>query len=438
MKIILIAPVHRKQNFKRYFQIVPLNLMMIASLTPKDCEVEVLDENIDTIDYDSPVDLVGIGANTSEINRAYQICSEFRKRGVPVVIGGIHASALPDEAAQHADCVVIGEAEGLWEKVVVDFRKGTLAQFYQHQSFPDISKLPQPDREVLNSKRYLTKNVLQLSRGCPYHCIFCSATEFFGNTYRVRNEDQVIKEIERLDGDFMIFVDDNIFGDPGYAARLLQKMIPLKKKWVSQCTLRLADNSKLLNLAAKSGCMGMLIGVESISKDSLKASGKSIKFDRYKQMIQRILDSGIGVDGSFVFGFDNEDTSIFERTLEFIVKIKLPAATFSILTPYPGTQLMEKLEKEGRIIDRNWQHYRGTRAVFRPAKMTADQLEQGRAWIKQEFYSYLNIYKRVGFSGDYRLYLWLYNLLKRSGTTKGRRKKADNPHGCTIYQGLFA
>lgn len=428
MKIYLIAPVIRKQNLKRYFQIAPLNLMMIASLTPKDCDVEVLDENIDTIDFDAPVDLVGITANTSEITRAYQICDEYKKRGISVVIGGIHASTLPDEAARHADSVVIGEAEGLWEKVIEDFRKGTLAKFYRHRSFPDISRLPQPNRKVLRNKRYLTKNVFQISRGCPYHCIFCSVATFFGHSYRVRNEDKVIQEIERMDGDFIVFVDDNIFGKPGYAVRLLKKMIPLKKKWVSQCTLHLADNKKLLDLAAKSGCIGMLIGLESISKDSLKASGKPNKFDKYKEMIQRILDSGIGIDGSFVFGFDNEDTSIFERTLEFIVKIKLPAATFSILTPYPGTRLMEKLEQEGRIIHKNWDYYRGTHAVFRPARMTTNQLEQGRAWIKQEFYSYLNISKRVGFSGKHVFYQWLYNLLKRGGTTKGRRKKFHNPH----------
>lgn len=428
MKINLIAPVHRKQNFKRYFQIAPLNLMMIASITPRDINVEILDENIDTIDYDSPVDLVGIGTNTSEINRAYEICDEFRKRGIAVVIGGIHASALPDEAGEHADSVVIGEAEGLWEKVINDFRKGTLAKFYKHETFPDISRLPLPDRAVLKNKRYLTRNVFQLSRGCPFRCVFCSVTEFFGNTFRVRNEDQVIEEIERMDGKFLIFVDDNIFGDPGYAARLLEKMIPLKKKWVSQCTLHLADNSRLLNLATKSGCMGMLIGLESISRDSLRASGKPINFNKYKAMIERIMDSGIGIDGSFIFGFDNEDTSIFERTLEFIVKIKLPAATFSILTPYPGTKLKEKLEEEGRIIDRNWEHYNGTHSVFKPAKMTPDQLEEGRTWIKQEFYSYMNIFKRVGLFGDHLIYQWLYNLLKKGGTSKVKQKTASNPH----------
>jgi radical SAM superfamily enzyme YgiQ (UPF0313 family) len=428
MKIRLIVPVIRKQNFKRYFQLAPLNLMVIASLTPKDCEVEILDENIDVIDFDSPVDLVGVSGNTSEINRAYQICDEFRKRGVSVILGGIHASSLPDEAAQHADSVVIGEAEGLWQKVIEDFRKGTLVKFYRHGSFPDISNLPQPDRTVLKNKRYLTKNVFQISRGCPYHCIFCSVAALFGNSFRVRSEDKVIQEIERMDGDFIVFVDDNIFGNPSYAIRLLQKMIPLKKKWVSQCTLQLADNGKMLELAAKSGCIGMLIGLESINKLSLITSGKPYKFDRYKEMIQRILDKGIGIDGSFVFGFDNEDTSIFEKTLEFIIKIKLPAATFSILTPYPGTRLMKKLDKEGRIIHKNWDYYRGTHAVFRPTGMTADQLEQGRRWIAQEFYSYLNISKRVGFFGDHVFYRWLYNLLKRGGTTKTRRTKSINPH----------
>lgn len=427
MKIVLIAPVHRKQNFKRYFQIAPLNLMMIASLTPTDVEVEILDENIDIIDFERPVDLVGIGANTSEINRAYEICEKFKKRGAAVVIGGLHASALPEEAAEHADSVVIGEAEGLWERILNDFSKGTLAKFYKHETLPDISKLPMPDRSMLRGKRYLTKNVYQLSRGCPYQCIFCSVTKFFGNKFRVRNDDLVIKELASMNGDFLIFVDDNIFGDNKYATRLLKKMIPLKKKWVSQCTLHLADNSELLNLAAKSGCIGMFIGLESISKHSLRASGKPIKFERYKEMTQRILDSGIGIDGSFVFGFDNEDASIFERTLEFTVNIKLPAATFSILTPYPGTMLMKKLEKEERIISKNWEHYSGTKAVFKPAKMTPEQLEEGRAWIKQEFYSYANIFKRVGFSSEDLIKRWLYNLLKKGGTSKVKGKKAFNP-----------
>jgi radical SAM superfamily enzyme YgiQ (UPF0313 family) len=428
MKILLVAPVHRKQNFKRYFQVAPLNLMMIAALCDTDCDVSVVDENIDIIDYDRPVDLVGIGSNTSEIKRAYEIADTFRKRGVKVVMGGIHVSALPQEAARHADSVVIGEAEGLWEQVLRDFRNQALSKFYRHRHLPDISGLPAPDRIVLNKKRYLTKNVLQITRGCPHHCIFCSVTRFFGNTYRVRSQNQVIREIDSMNGNFLIFLDDNIFGDPDYAAGLMEKLIPLKKKWVSQCTLRLANNKKLMDLAAKSGCMGMFIGLESVSSDSLKASGKPIQFDRYREMIQRILDSGIAIDGSFVFGFDNEDVSIFEKTLDFILKIKLPAATFSVLTPYPGTKLMEKLDQEGRIIDRNWEHYSGTHAVFKPAKMTPERLEQGRAWIKQEFYAYANIHKRIDFSGQHALYQWLYNLLKRGGTTNAKLKKATNPN----------
>jgi radical SAM superfamily enzyme YgiQ (UPF0313 family) len=428
MKVLLIVPVHRKQNFKRYFQPAPLNLMVIASLTPPDVEVEIVDENIETVDYDHPADLVGIGSNTSEIIRAYEICDRFRKQGKKVVLGGIHASALPEEAQQHADSVVIGEAEGLWERLLKDFCNGRLARIYRRETLPDIKKLSLPNREILKGKRYLTRNVCQLSRGCPYQCTFCSVTQFFGNKFRLRDENEVLKEIEAMDGRFLIFLDDNIFGDPQFAARLLEKMIPLKKRWVSQCTLRLANNKKLLKLAAKSGCMGMLVGLESVNKDSLKASGKPIKFDRYTEMIQRIMDSGIHIDGSFVFGFDNEDASIFEKTLEFVFKIRLSAATFSILTPFPGTRLMDKLERENRIVDRNWQHYNGTHVVFKPARMTPDALRAGRAWAKQEFYSFKNIYKRVGFKTANVHYLWLYNLLKQGGTTKGRRKRMANPY----------
>lgn len=428
MKVLLVVPVHRKQNFKRYFQPAPLNLMVIAALTPPDIEVEIVDENIETIDYDKPVDLVGIGAGTSEIVRAYRIGDNFRKRGVKVVLGGIHASALPQEALNHADSVVIGEAEGLWQRLLEDFRRHRLAKIYRHATLPDISRLILPSREAVKGKRYLTRNVCQLSRGCPYQCSFCSVAQFFGNKFRLRDENEVLREIESLDGRFLIFLDDNIFGDPRYASQLLEKMIPLKKKWVSQCTLRLADNQKLLNLAAKSGCMGMLVGLESISRDSLKASGKPLQFHRITDMIKRILDHGIHIDGSFIFGFDNEDASIFEKTLEFVVKIRLSAATFSILTPFPGTKLKEKLERQNRIIDRNWEHYNGTHVVFKPAKMSTGALAEGRAWVKQEFYSFRNIYKRVGLTTTNVHYLWLYNLLKQGGTTRGRQRRYHNPN----------
>jgi radical SAM superfamily enzyme YgiQ (UPF0313 family) len=427
MKVLLVVPVHRKQNFKRYFQPAPLNLMVIAALTPPDIEVEIVDENIEAVNYEKPVDLVGIGSSTSEIVRAYEICDNFRKRGIKVVLGGIHASALPQEALQHADSVVVGEAEGLWKRLLADFRRHRLAKVYRHETLPDITRLALPNREIVKGKRYLTRNVCQLSRGCPYQCTFCSVTQFFGNKFRLRNENEVLREIESLDGRFLIFLDDNIFGDPQFASRLLEKMIPLRKKWVSQCTLRLANNEKLLKLAVRSGCMGMLVGLESISRDSLKASGKPIKFDRYAEMIKRIIDHGIHIDGSFVFGFDNEDVSIFEKTLEFVINIRLSAATFSILTPFPGTKLNEKLEHDNRIIDRNWEHYNGTHVVFQPAKMSPQALAEGRAWVKQEFYSFKNIYKRVGLTTTNVHYLWLYNLLKQGGTTSGRRKRYHNP-----------
>jgi radical SAM superfamily enzyme YgiQ (UPF0313 family) len=402
--------------------------MTVAALTSPGVDVKILDETVETLHFDTPADLVGIGSNTSEIVRAYEICDEFKRRGKTVVMGGIHVSALPEEALTHADSIVIGEAEDLWEQLLHDFRRGRLKKIYQHQTLPDLKNVPIPNRQILKGKKYLTKNVCQVSRGCPYRCIFCSVTELYGNKFRVRDVNRVITEIETMKGRFLMFLDDNIFGDPVYAAKLMQRMIPLRKKWVSQCTLGLADNQKLLDLAVKSGCIGMLVGLESVNKESLKASGKPIKFNQYADRIRRIIDSGIHIDGSFVLGFDNEDVSIFEKTLEFILKIKLSAATFSILTPYPGTSLLRSLEREKRIIDRNWEHYNGTHAVFQPAQMTPEQLEEGRAWIKQEFYGFSNMVKRIGFRTTHAHYLWLYNLLKQGGTSKKKNRNVQNPN----------
>ncbi|GAG81765.1 unnamed protein product, partial [marine sediment metagenome] len=258
MKLKLIVPVSVEQRrWVRYFALPPLNLLYVAALTPKDVEITLVDEHVDRIDFEEEVDLVGITSLTATAPRGYEIADEFRKRGVKVVLGGIHSSALPQEAIQHADSVVIGEAENLWPEVIEDFKKKRLKKFYQSSQKPSLENLPLPRRDLLQGKRYLTKNFIMTTRGCPFDCDFCSVTRFFGKRHRFRPVGDVIKEIESLKGNFTVFADDNVIAHKKYAKELFKALIPCKKRWFSQADLTMAQDEELLKLAVQSGCEGV-------------------------------------------------------------------------------------------------------------------------------------------------------------------------------------
>ncbi len=393
MKLKLIVPVAVKQkSWIRYFVLPPLNLLYLAALTPKDVEVTIIDEHVDKIDFEKEVDLVGITSLTATAPRAYEIADEFRKRGIKVVLGGIHPSVVPQEAVQHADTVVIGEAENLWPQVIEDFTKERLKKFYQSSQKPSLKNLPLPRRDLLQGKRYLTKNFIQTTRGCPFDCDFCSVTTFFGKRHRFRPIGDVIKEIESLNGNFTVFADDNVAAHTKYAKELFKALIPCKKRWFSQADLTMAQDEELLRLAAKSGCEGVYIGLESLSDIGLKKFKKQINF---KEAINRFKSYGIRVEGSFIFGFDCDDKKVFEKTLKFAQELRLDAATFHLLTPLPGTKLYEKLEKENRIVERDWSKYDLSTVVFEPKQMTREELQEGVRWATQEFYSLFSITKRL-------------------------------------------
>ena len=382
---------------KRKALFPPLNLCHLAGLTPPDVEVSITDENNAAIDFHKPVDLVAITSMSCTAPRMYAIADAFRQRGVPVVVGGSHVSVLPDEAAEHADAVVIGEADEMWGHVVEDARLGSLQRVYKSTVLPSLQNLPIPRRDILKRDGYYFPNTVQTSRGCPYSCSFCSVPLYSGNRYRFRPIDDVVKEISLLEGTNIIgFTDDNIMGDRQRAKELFTALKPLKILWGGQIDMAAAEDDELLHLAHESGCRGVFVGIESISRQSVLEVHKGFNHpERYLQTIRRIHRHGIRVLGSFVFGFDHDDETVFDRTVDFAIKAKLELAQFSILTPLPGTPLYHKLEAEGRLLTKDWWRYSLGEVVFEPAKMSPEALKQGQERVWKRFYTVRSIFKRT-------------------------------------------
>jgi radical SAM superfamily enzyme YgiQ (UPF0313 family) len=400
MKVTLIAPAvvdeKRRGMQGKAFQLPPLALATVAAATPKHVEVEIIDEALEPINYNCDTDLVGITALTRFAPHAYDIADRFRKRGVKVVMGGMHPSALPNEAIKHCDSVVIGEAEGIWAQLVKDFEKRRLKKYYKNKGFVDLSTIGRPRRDLYKKERYLFTHFIQTTRGCPFNCGFCSVTKFFGRTYRTRPVASVIKEIREMKTKFVGFSDDNIFGNRIYARKLFSALKYEGVVWLSQASLNITDDPKLLHLAARSGCKGLFIGLESADYESLTQMNKGfLKPQKFKDAVKHLHDEGISVLGAFVLGNDNEDQSIFARTLEFAKKIKIDLAQFAVLTPYPGTAIYNRLIRENRIFNFDWTKYDAGNAVYRPLKMTADKLKQEVDKLWRDFYRFDEVIMRI-------------------------------------------
>ncbi|MBC7328159.1 B12-binding domain-containing radical SAM protein [bacterium] len=399
MKVYLIHPDphwdKNKKLKKRTSLFPPLGLLQVAALTPSDIEVKLTDEAVEDIDFDSDADLVGISFNTASAIRAFQVAEEFRKRGKKVVVGGAHPTMMPEECAQYADSVVIGEAECSWHRVLQDFKKGKLEKFYRCDGFPSLENLPIPRRDLLDPKKYAVFWTIQTTRGCPFNCDFCSVTRFFGRTYRTRPIREVIKEVESIESKFLIFVDDNILGIPQYARELFKELTPLKKIWLSQGSLNAAKDEELIKLAAKAGCRGLFIGFESVSEECLKEVGKRHNIvEEYRNRIKLLHHYGIAIIGAFIFGFDHDDKDVFKRTVDFVYREKIDMPQFSILTPLPGTALYERWDKEGRIFTKDWAKYTGNHCVYYPKNMTREELEAGLRWAYKEANGFLHLARR--------------------------------------------
>jgi radical SAM superfamily enzyme YgiQ (UPF0313 family) len=380
----------------------PSGLRILASLIPAELnvEVELRDENIETIDFDKiSSDIVGISVLTANAPRAYSIADRLRQRGITVVMGGYHVSVLPQEALQHADAVVIGFAEHSFPQLMRDFASGNLRKIYDHcanEAF--LQHKPLSNNPPLYNKQYIWPATLETTRGCYNTCNFCVLPSN-SSQYLQKPIGTIVDEITLMNQKRVTFLDFSPFEDTEYALELFEALKPLKIKWYSCMTTRIAENAMLVAKAAESGCSGVLTGFESINPAALQAGNKMInKPARYNQIIETLRRHKIMILGSFIFGFDEDDRHVFRDTLDFIGQSQIDILHYAILTPFPGTRLYQQMLAQNRLLTTDWSKYDGTRAVFEPAKMTPDELQEGYFHVYKKSHSVSSIIKRLSHS----------------------------------------
>ncbi len=421
MKLLLIFPAAKSKFFGSgfAFRLPFLSLPIIASITPSDFEITVIDERVDSVDFEEQYNLNDITVMTPLAPRAYELSDILRKKGAKVVMGGMHVSARPDEVLGHADSIVIGEAERVWPVLIEDFKKGELKQRYQADEFINLSSLSNFNREILDRGKYVPVEFVETTRGCPFGCQFCCVTKFFGGRYRTRPVNDVIAEISTFKPttkkfslkNVVFFVDDNIIGDRNHAKELFRKIKPYKLNWLGQASVNIANDDELLTLAKESGCMGLIVGFESFSGAVLEDVGKKQNIKHgYLEVIRKIQSYKIGILGSFILGFDQDDETIFEKYWEFVKKSNLEAVYAGIMTPYPGTRFFDELDRQGRIFDYDWSHYDCSHVVFQPKKMSPETLSKGYQWTLKKSYSLYSIFKRLHKTKAYPLLVWPMNI----------------------------
>jgi radical SAM superfamily enzyme YgiQ (UPF0313 family) len=404
MRIVLISPKgplyrHRGGIFGQSLRYMPLTLPTLAALVPPDLNAEVvcLDEGIHEVDPARiAADLVGLTVITGTAVRAYELAGAFRRRGLTVVLGGPHVTLVPDDAQPHADSIVVGYAEDEWPRLLRDFAAGRLRPRYTQAPALDLAGRPLPDRRVLNRRRYLTDNVFEATRGCVHNCSFCVVPAAWGRKPYQKPVEEVIEDIRRQRARKAIFIDLNLIADKDYARRLFEAILPLKIQWYGLSTTLLCDDLPLLDLAARSGCRGLLMGLESIDQSNLRHNHKSFNDpSRYREVVEKLHQRRIALQGCFVFGLDEDTPDVFLRTARFAVEAKIDLPRFAIVTPFPGTALYKELDARGRILTTNWELYDGQHVVFRPAQMSVKQLQEGteRAW--KYAYSWGNVSRRL-------------------------------------------
>jgi len=402
MKIALLAPagaMHRHSgNFGKSLHYAPLTLTTLAALVPEELQAEIViyDETAGKIPLDIDADIMGITCITGTASRCYAFADYYRSRGVTVVLGGVHPSMLPDEAQLHADVVMTGFAEQTFPQMLMDFSRGCVQPRYVQNLDYSIENRVIPRRDLLDKRKYITMNSVEAIRGCSLPCTFCAYPTAFGRTVYKRPVQEVIREIQMLHTDIVLFPDVNLITDKSYAIELFTALIPLHIGWLGLATSSIGFDEDLLQVFRKSGCRGLLIGFESICQESQSFVKKGINHvSEYTELMKRLHNQGILVQGCFAFGGDGEDVSVFEQTVDMIQKAKIDLPRYAILTPFPKTQLYDQLEQQGRIIERDWAMYDVEHCVFTPEKMSKEELEAGITWAWKETYSLPNIASRL-------------------------------------------
>lgn len=395
----------------------PITLLGLKSLFSKHSDVEIVDEQVESIMYDSVPDMVCITATTLQINRAIEISKRFRNIGIKTAIGGVHASLRPQDCVGHFDVVCIGEAESYVEKMISDLDRGKLTHIYQNKKLVPMDTVPFYSYEIGGGK-YLPVHVISFSRGCKFSCDFCSIGNFYGS-YRTRNIESIVKEIERVGAKYIWFPDATITGDMVKTKFLLEALSKLNIRWFSQATTNVLDNNAFLDLMAKSGCMAVSIGFESLNENNLRSSNKTQnRVNTYQKIVNELKSRSISVEGNFVFGFDEDRKDTFDQTAEFIVNSGIDLPQIFVLTPYPNTKLFEKLDTANRIVDKNWSnydnmHFRGL-PVFLPKNMSREELRDGCLNVERTVFSIQNTLQRIINSADGNFLIGLANYILAS------------------------
>jgi radical SAM superfamily enzyme YgiQ (UPF0313 family) len=404
MRLTLVHPAVGRRpgvNYMRTWQMEPLPIAVLAALTPKDVSIAFYDDRMEQIDFDRPADLVAIPVETYTAKRAYQIASEFRRRGVPVVMGGFHATLMTDEVKDYAEAVVVGEAEELWPHVIEDARMGRLKPLYQSNSQPDLGAV-RYDRSLFRGRRYLRIGLVETGRGCRFPCDFCAVQTFFQRTARHRPIDAIVAEIASLKDEkkLFFFVDDNFAADLSFARDLAEALAPLGIRWVTQMSINAAHDEAFLAALARAGCSGVLIGFESLDEGVLRAMKKRFNTMRggFSVALANLRRHGIRVYGTFVFGYDGERAEAFDEAAEFAIDHRFYLAAFNHLTPFPGTPLFARLQREGRLLYERWwldERYGYNGIPFQPAAMAPDAIRQGCLRARRRFYTWNSIVRRA-------------------------------------------
>lgn len=413
MKLLLIAPAGLEVQGVKGKHVHHLNLAVIAALAePFFSEIQIIEEEFERLDLNTNADLVGITMMTCQAPRGYAIADHFRSRGIRVICGGSHASFMFEECLQHFDSAVINEVEMVWGEIMADFSADRLKPTYQSSKLIDLADLPMPRKDLFrDTGTTLNAMVAQAGRGCPLGCNFCTVTLMYGRKFRTRPVEHVVEEIRRYPAKMFFFVDDNMFLSHEYAYELFEALIPLKIKWGSQASLELiCRDDKLLALAARSGCISLFVGFESVDQETLNKAHKAFnKVHKFDDNVEKIRKHGINVVGAFIFGFESDTRATFQKTLDFAMRNRLAMVNTGIMTPFPGTEVFRKTKEENLFTDNNWEHYTGGNLVWQHPNLAKEEMEEAYVHFRRTFYSWPSIFRRYWANRHHPLYYFGMN-----------------------------